>query len=112
VYIGSYDGNFYALDARSGKKLWTHDAGGKISGAATVVGDVVYYSNLGKENTAALNARTGKKVWEFHAGAFNPVISDGRHIYLTGYSSQYAFEAKPREPRERRRRSRRREASR
>jgi outer membrane protein assembly factor BamB len=111
VFIGSYDGNFYALDARSGRKLWTHHAGGKISGAATVVGDVVYYSNLGKENTAALNARTGKKVWDFHAGAFNPVISDGRRIYLTGYSSQYAFEPQRREPPSRRRRSRPREAS-
>jgi outer membrane protein assembly factor BamB len=112
VYVGSYDGNFYALDARSGNKLWTHNAGGKISGAATVIGDVVYYSNLGKENTAALNARTGNKVWEFHAGAFNPVISDGRRIYLTGYSAQYAFEPAERKRSERRRRSRRREASR
>ena len=112
VYIGSYDGNFYALDARSGNKLWTHDAGGKISGAATVVGDVVYYANLGKENTAALNARTGNKVWEFHAGAFNPVISDGRRIYLTGYSSEYAFEPLEPKPSGRRKRSRRRGGSR
>jgi outer membrane protein assembly factor BamB len=112
VYIGSYDGNFYALDARSGSKLWTHNAGGKISGAATVVGDVVYFGNLGKKNTRALNARTGKKVWGFHAGAFNPVISDGKRIYLTGYSSEYAFEPVERKRPERRRRSRRRGGSR
>ena len=48
VYFGSYDGTFYALDARTGRTRWTFRDGGKISGAATVVGDLVYYSNWGK----------------------------------------------------------------
>ncbi len=34
VFIGSYDGNFYALDARSGSVRWTHHDGGRISGRA------------------------------------------------------------------------------
>ena len=63
VYFGSYDGTFYALDAQTGDTRWTFDDGGKISGAATVVGSVVYYSNWGKRNTAGLDIRTGKKVW-------------------------------------------------
>ena len=92
VYFGSYDGTFYALDARTGDTRWTHSDGGKISGAATVVGNLVYYSNWGKRDSTALGARTGRKVWSTTRGAFNPVISNGSTIYLTGFSSVAAFE--------------------
>jgi outer membrane protein assembly factor BamB len=91
VYFGSYDGKFYALDARTGKVRWTHRDGGKISGGATVVGDIVYFSNYGKKDTTGLGARTGREVFHMGRGAFNPVISDGRTIFLTGYSSLYAL---------------------
>lgn len=92
VYFGSYDGTFYALDARSGDTRWTHKDGGKISGAATVVGGIVYYSNWGKRNTTALGARTGRRVWTSGRGAFNPVVSNGRTIYVTGFATVAAFE--------------------
>ena len=35
--------------------------------------------------------RTGRTVFKMGRGAFNPVISDGRTIFLTGYSSLYAL---------------------
>jgi outer membrane protein assembly factor BamB len=92
VYFGSYDGTFYALDARSGATRWMHRDGGKISGAASVIGGIVYYSNWGKRDTSALGARTGRVVWKSPRGAFNPVVSDGETIYLTGFSSLAAFE--------------------
>ena len=91
VFFGSYDGYFYAVDARNGKQLWRYRDGGKISGAPTVVGDIVYYSNWGKKTTTGLGVRTGRKVFGIGRGAFNPVISDGRTIFLTGYSSLYAL---------------------
>jgi outer membrane protein assembly factor BamB len=91
VYFGSYDGTFYALDARSGATRWTHRDGGKISGAATVVGDIVYYSNWGKRDTTGLWARSGKTAWHNKRGAFNPVVSDGQTVYVTGFSSVGAF---------------------
>jgi outer membrane protein assembly factor BamB len=91
VYFGSYDGKFYAVDARSGKVRWSYHDGGKISGGSTVVGDVVYFSNIGKRDTTGLGARTGRKVFHMARGSFNPVISDGRTIFLTGYSSLYAL---------------------
>ncbi len=50
VYVGSYDGNFYAFNAQSGAIRWRHPAGGRISGSATVVGNVVYYSDLGHQD--------------------------------------------------------------
>jgi outer membrane protein assembly factor BamB len=91
VYFGSYDGTFYALDARTGSTRWTYRDGGKISGAATVVGDIVYYSNWGKRDTTGLWARSGKRAWHSTRGAFNPVTSDGQVIYVTGFSSIGAF---------------------
>jgi outer membrane protein assembly factor BamB len=94
IFTGSYGGRFYAFDARSGHVLWTHAAGGTISGAPSLIGRVVYFSTLSKRTTTGLSARTGRVVWSFGRGAFNPAISDGLRLYITGYSSLYAF--KPR----------------
>ena len=96
VYFGSYDGTFYALDARSGGVLWTHAEGGTISGGTTIVGDVVYFSNNRHKTTTGLGARTGRVVFRFPHGAFNPVVSDGERIFLTGSSSLYALRPKSR----------------
>ena len=98
VYFGSYNGMFYALDARSGKVRWTHRDGGRISGGATVVGDIVYFSNYGKKDTTGLGARTGREVFHMGRGAFNPVISDGRTIFLTGYSTPLRAQARIAKP--------------
>jgi outer membrane protein assembly factor BamB len=89
VFAGSYDGKLYAFDARSGKVRWARNSGGKISGGPTVVGDLVFYSNLTRRSTAAVGAANGRLVWKVQRGGFNPVISDGRRIYLNGYSSLF-----------------------
>jgi outer membrane protein assembly factor BamB len=89
VYVGSYNGNMYAFNAQSGAVRWTHPAGGKISGSATVVGKVLYYSDLGSKTTAGLNVVTGQQVFSFPDGAFNPIIADYQAIYLDGYSHIY-----------------------
>ena len=78
---------FYALDAKTGKVRWKHKAPGRISGAATVVGDIVYFGDLQSRTTTGLGARTGRKVFRFGRGGFNPVVSDGRFLYVVGYSS-------------------------
>lgn len=98
VFAGSYSGSFLALDARSGDVLWSHKAGGKISGAASVIGGVVYYSNLAKHTTTGLSARTGRVLWSFSRGAFNPAISDGKRLYITGYSSIYGLKERATKP--------------
>jgi outer membrane protein assembly factor BamB len=97
VYEGSYDGHLYAFDARSGRIRWSHAAGGRISGSATVVGNIVYFSNLGARTTIGLDARTGRRVFFFHDGAFNPVVCDDSTVYLTGYSMLYQMIPKGRQ---------------
>jgi outer membrane protein assembly factor BamB len=89
VYIGSYDGNFYAYNAYSGGVRWSHSAGGRIDGSSTVLGNVVYYSDLGSNTTAGLNLRTGQQVFSFPDGEFSPVITDGKAVFLIGYQTIY-----------------------
>lgn len=89
VYIGSYDGNLYALDARSGAERWRYGVGNRISGPPTIVGDIVYFSNLGSNDTHGVNARTGRRAFFFSDGAFAGVVADRRAVYLAGYTSLY-----------------------
>jgi outer membrane protein assembly factor BamB len=89
VYAGSYDGNFYAFDARSGRIRWTHSSGGKISGSATIIGDVVYYSDLGTKRDIGLDVRTGREVFSLADGAFNAAIADRDVVYMIGYGTIY-----------------------
>ena len=91
VFVGSYDGRFYALSARTGRVRWSYRSGGKISGSATVIGKVVYFADLGHRRTIGLGTRTGRVVFRKDQGAYDPVISDGKHLYLTGNHSLTAL---------------------
>ena len=89
VYIGSYDGHLYAYNANDGAVRWSHSAGGRIDGSATVIGNVVYFADLGLNKTTGLNWRTGATVFSFPDGEFTPVIADGKVVFLIGYSTIY-----------------------
>jgi outer membrane protein assembly factor BamB len=92
IYLGSYNGNFYALNARSGHISWHFNAHGRISGSATIVGKLVYFADLGTHTTYGLGISTGRVLFEKNTGAFDPVISDGKNIYLTGLTGLYGLE--------------------
>jgi outer membrane protein assembly factor BamB len=91
IYLGSYDGTFYALNAHSGQISWSYHAGGRISGSATIIGRTVYFADLGDRRTYGLGISTGRVAFEMDSGSFDPVISDGVHIFLTGYTGLYAL---------------------
>jgi outer membrane protein assembly factor BamB len=95
VYIGSLDHHFYALDAKTGAERWSADTGGPILGAASVVDKTVYVSVIGPNiGTLGFDAKAGKTVFDYGLGEYNPVISDGRRIYLTGANMIQALEPK------------------
>ena len=95
VYIGSLDHHFYALDAKTGAERWSADTGGPILGAASVIGRSVYVSVIGPNiGTFGYNVKTGKKDWYDPLGEYNPVISDGQHLFLTGGGAMKAYEPK------------------
>jgi outer membrane protein assembly factor BamB len=93
VFVGSYDRWFYAFNAATGAVLWKFKANGPISGSATVVDGVVYFATLGRR-TYGLDALTGKQVWSYPDGAFTPVVTDGKRLYVVGWAKVYAFSPK------------------
>ncbi len=99
VYIGSQDKHFYALDARTGEVRWEHPVNGVVLGSSSVVGETVYVAMIGPNlGTLGYNVKNGKKVFQNDQGEYNPVISDGKKIYLTGASTLRAFKPAPRHP--------------
>jgi len=87
VFIGSFDGNVYALDAKDGSERWVRSAGGQVIGSLTAVGDIVYVAEFTHKTTTGFMMRSGRRVFRYPYGTYTPVISDGRRLYLTGYSS-------------------------
>ncbi len=73
-------------------------------------------SELANKTTSGLDVRTGHRVFKLSSGAFNPAISDGQRLFVTGYSSIFGLEpralARKRLREERRERRERRERER
>jgi outer membrane protein assembly factor BamB len=94
IYVGSYDGDFYALDARTGRVDWRYNAHGRISGSPTVIGRIVYFADLGTRTTTGLGISTGRVAFTKDTGSFDPVITDGHDIYLSGYTGLFGLAPK------------------
>jgi outer membrane protein assembly factor BamB len=92
VFIGSFDGNVYALDAKDGGVRWSRSAGVQVIGSLSAIGDIVYVAEFTDKTTSGFMMRSGKRVFRYPYGTYTPVISDGRRIYLTGYSSITALQ--------------------
>jgi outer membrane protein assembly factor BamB len=92
VFIGSFDGNVYALNAKDGGVRWSRSAGGQVIGSLSAIGDIVYVAEFTNKTTSGFMMRSGKRVFRYPKGTYTPVISDGRRIYLTGYSSITALQ--------------------
>lgn len=95
AFIGSYDGVFQALDLRTGAVRWSYDMGERISGSATVVGDVVYTATLfrrgGPRRTVGLDTQTGAVRFERAEGRYSPAVGAGRTLYLVGTRTLDAY---------------------
>jgi len=76
VYIGSKDGNVYALNATTGAKIWNYSTRDFIDSSPSVVGGVVYIGAGSHGSTSgniyALNATTGAKIWNYSTGGGVP----------------------------------------
>ena len=95
VFVGSEDKHFYALDAKTGAVRWEHYMNGIILGSSSVVDRTAYVSVIGPNiGTYGYAVKRGQQVWHNDQGEYNPVISDGQRIYLTGTSTIRAFEPK------------------
>jgi outer membrane protein assembly factor BamB len=101
VFAGSQDHHFYALDAKTGAIRWEHPMNGNVLGSSSVVDRTVYVSVIGPNiGTYGYAVKKGQKVFYNDQGEYNPVVSDGKTVYLTGTSTVRAF--KPIKPGEKR----------
>lgn len=93
VYIGSVDGNAYAINAKTGETRWSRSVGGRVLGSLSAVGNIVYAGTYEGTTTYGFAMRNGRTVFKYGTGGANsPAVSDGRRIYLTGYSSVTALQ--------------------
>ena len=89
VYVGSNDGNVYALKASTGAVLWSFPVGfGGPGTSPAVANGVVYVGAL-----YALNARTGAIVWSDGIGGASATLADGV-IYLGSVDENFAVNAR------------------
>ncbi len=85
VYIGSNDGNLYALDAETGDRRWTFETDMWIRSSPEVVDGTVFVGN-DDGILYAINAETGQKIWQRDIGInrlSSPTVFDGI-VYATG----------------------------
>jgi polyvinyl alcohol dehydrogenase (cytochrome) len=97
VFVGSYSGNVYSLDAATGCIYWSYDAGAivrtginvaQIKGARGAGSQWIAYFGDGKGFAHAVDAQTGKGVWKVQMDQHplaritgTPVFSNGR-VYV------------------------------
>jgi outer membrane protein assembly factor BamB/tRNA A-37 threonylcarbamoyl transferase component Bud32 len=83
VYIGCYDNNLYALDAKSGQFLWKYATEGGIATRPAAVDEAVF---VGSEDfrVHAVSTQQGRLIWTYYAEApirSSPTVSHG-HIFV------------------------------
>lgn len=64
VYVGSDDGQLYAIDAASGRQRWMHRTGGPVGSSPAVGAGRVYVTSY-DGRLHALDAKTGEVLWKF-----------------------------------------------
>lgn len=96
LYIGSTDGNIYAVNAATGAKVWTASPGGFV-GSPTVSGALVYVETE-NGNTYAYNLSHGALQWEYGGAGFegSPAVANG--IVYVGGDGLYALNATTGDP--------------
>ena len=98
VFVGTYAGNLYALDADSGETLWSFRAGGPILHSPAAGEGVVFVASE-DGYVYAIDARSGQQVWRTETkadGGFDtsPMLADGR-VALGGRNGVfYVLDAK------------------
>jgi outer membrane protein assembly factor BamB len=100
IYAGALNHQFYALDAQTGKQLWTFEDTLTLRAnwsAPAVAGGVVYAGNR-TGYMYAFNAKSGKQVWKFKTDApptSDPLIANGALYFGVGSHGKHEPGAGP-----------------
>src|SRR5947209_6738217 len=78
IYVGSTDGNLYAVDSASGSVRWKFSTGSWVVSSPAVVNGIVYFGSY-DSNFYAVDARTGQEKWKFQTGGEHRYV--GKHLH-------------------------------
>ena len=103
LYIGSCDGNMYALDKDTGALLWKYRTDGEVRSSVAVDSGAVYFLS-GDGNFYALDAKKGNLKWKYATEGeqvydlwdyfqSSPAIKDGTVFFGSGDHHVYALNA-------------------
>ncbi len=97
VYVGSLDGNLYALDKYTGAAVWSFNAVTPIYSSPAVDSGIVYFLATGG-NFYALDANTGALVWNTSIGLgpwdwASPAVHNGNVFIASSTGYLYSFNA-------------------
>jgi outer membrane protein assembly factor BamB len=102
VYVGCDGDKAYALDGRTGTKLWSyHNGKSNFSTSPAIASGVVYFNTrpLGSGSAIlyALNAHTGKLIWRYSTspsgGLSTPAVANGLVYIPPDNNTMYALDA-------------------
>jgi polyvinyl alcohol dehydrogenase (cytochrome) len=83
VYFGSWDGKEYAVDAKTGAKIWELDLGQPTRSAAAYADGVLYFGDI-TGYLYAVDAKTGVVKWKKRLDTHPSVVATGSPIYYQG----------------------------
>jgi outer membrane protein assembly factor BamB len=103
VYIGSGDGDVYALDAASGALRWKFRTGDVVHASPAIANGLVYVGSW-DSNFYAIDAKNGRERWRFKTGEdheianqvgiqSSAIIADGLVYFGCRDSNLYALDA-------------------
>ena len=78
VFMGSTDGNFYAVDLESGAQRWKYEAKSRITSSPAVSDGLVYFGAY-DGNFYAVDAATGQLKWKFQTAGERRYA--GKHLH-------------------------------
>jgi outer membrane protein assembly factor BamB len=93
VILGGRDKMIRALDATTGKPMWTFTARARVDSSPVVAGGRVYIGSS-DNRLYVLDAASGRKLWEFDTGAAvtsSPAVAAGRVVIGTQDGTVYVF---------------------
>ena len=94
LYLGDTKGDFYGIDALTGRELWRVHSGAAILASPLVLGQRVHFGN-GDGVLHALDRFTGESEWKLDLGApinIPPIYAHGRIYVHTSDGKLHAIE--------------------
>jgi outer membrane protein assembly factor BamB len=88
LYIGDFNGNYYALNASTGATIWKVTLSGSFYGSAEVSNGVIYVGAYAG-NFYALRAATGAVIWSYAltTGTDTTAALVNGNVYFGGYDN-------------------------